>query len=95
MEKQISKMNISTDILNGVTKQLVTCPYCKKQFSIQLINKHKKQKIITTKCISCNKNFTYGDIYNFDTGNKLNKRLENYNQETYDKYEWDNNYDKI
>ena len=44
MEKQISKMNISTDILNGVTKQSVTCPYCKKQFSIQLINKHIKQK---------------------------------------------------
>ena len=95
MEKQISKMNISTDILNGVTKQSVICPYCKKQFSIQLINKHRKQKIITIKCMSCNKNFTYGDIYNFDTGNKLNKRLENYNQETYDKYEWDNNYDKI
>ena len=50
MEKQISKMNISTDILNGVTKQSVTCPYCKKQFSIQLINKHRKQK---TKNLSC------------------------------------------
>ena len=45
MEKQISKMNISTDILNGVTKQSVICPYCKKQFSIQLINKHRKQKL--------------------------------------------------
>ena len=45
MEKQISKINISTDILNGVTKQSVTCPYCKKQFSIQLINNIKNKKL--------------------------------------------------
>ena len=70
MEKQISKMNISTDILNGVTKQSVICPYCKKQFSIQLINKHKKQKIITTKCISCNKNINNENINKFDTEKK-------------------------
>lgn len=95
MEKQISKINISKDVLNGVSKQHVICPKCKKTFFTNIINKHRKQKIITVKCSKCKYNISIGDIYNFDTGNKLNKRLEKYNQETYDKKEWNNDYDII
>ena len=95
MEKQISKINISKDVLNGISKQHIICPKCKKTFFTNIINKHRKQQIITIKCPKCKYNISIGDIYNFDTGSKLNKRLEKYNQETYDKKEWNNNYDII
>lgn len=95
MEKQISKMNISLDILNGTSKQSIECPNCNKIFYANIINKHRKQKIINVRCPKCKYYISIGDIYNFDTGNNLNKRLEKYNQETYDKKEWNNNYDII
>ena len=95
MEKQISKINISKDILNGTSKQYIRCPRCEKTFNVNINNKHGQQKIINAKCPYCNYYISYGDIYNFDTGNKLNKRLEKYNQDTYDKKEWNNNYDII
>lgn len=91
----MSKMFISRNVLNGYTRQSVNCPYCETQFTIRIRNKHRKQKIVSTKCPKCNKYITYGDIYNFDTGSKLNKRLENYNQDTYDEYQWNHNYDKL
>ncbi len=95
MEKQISKINISKDVLNGISKQCLKCPRCEKTFNANINNKHGQQKIINVKCPYCNQYISYGDIYNFDTGNKLNKRLEKYNQETYDRKEWNNNYDII
>lgn len=95
MEKQISKINISKDVLNGITKQSIECPNCRKMFNISIINKHRKQKITSTRCPKCKCYVSIGDIYNFDTGSKLNKRLEKVNQDTYDKKEWSNNYDLI
>lgn len=95
MEKKISKMNISSDVLNGTSIQIITCDKCNKQFKIAIRNKHRQQKIMSATCPNCKKNVSIGDIYNFDTGKKLNKRLEKYNQETYDKKEWDTSYDII
>lgn len=95
MEKKISKINISSNIINGLSIQNMTCDSCGKQFKITINNKHRQQKITSFMCPNCKKNVSIGDIYNFDTGKKLNKRLKKYNQETYDKKEWDNNYDVI
>ena len=61
MEKQISKINISKDVLNGVSKQHVICPKCKKTFFTNIINKHRKQKIITVKCPKCKYNISIGN----------------------------------
>ena len=36
-----------------------------------------------------------GDIFNFETGTKLNKLLVGHDQVKYDEYIWNNDYDKI
>lgn len=95
MEKQISKMNISKDILSGSTNQSITCPRCGNLIIVSTINKHNQQKISIVKCSKCKLLVSIGDIYNFKTGKKLNDPLYKYNQETYDKKEWNYNYNKI
>lgn len=95
MEKFISKFNISSQVTKGTTKQCIICPKCNRQNVISTKNKFMLSKINTVNCIKCHQSIVIGDIFNFKTGNKLNNRLKNHNQDTFDNYIWNYNYDKL
>ena len=95
MEKLISKINISKNVLSGKTNQSIICPFCNNYIITSLINKHNQQKIKTVQCTNCKSYISIGDIYNFTSGKKLNHYIYKYNQETYDNKEWSTNYNKM
>lgn len=95
MEKYISKINISNDVNNGISKQLTICSKCGKRKIITNLNKCRYQKKASFKCSKCGNIVSIGEIYNFKTGTKLNKLNTHHNQQTLDNHIWRDDYDKI
>ena len=79
----------------GKSKQLVICPKCNQKNFVSNQYKLTYSKIKTLTCTKCKESIQIGDIFNFTTGTKLNKRNEIYNQEVLDKYIWNDDYDNL
>lgn len=94
MEKNITNIDILSNINNGISITQLICPNCKTKNRI--INKHKLNytKIKSIKCSKCKTTINIGDIYNFRTGTKLNDINKSHNQELLDEYIWDSTHNK-
>ena len=93
--KIINNFNVSSNATKGTYKQCIICPNCNNKIFIENKSKLTYSKIKTIFCSSCNYAIKLGNIFNFTTGNRLNNRLEDHDQQTYDNYIWESNYDKI
>ena len=91
----MSAFNISSKVAKGTTNQMVICSNCNHKNIINTQNKfmHSKKKSVI--CGNCKQSLFIGDIFNFKTGSKLHKINTRYNQETLDKYIWNDKYDNI
>lgn len=96
MNNIMSKFNISNTVKRGKSTYNIKCPYCNKFNEITITNNLNHKKITLIKCKNCGNLITCGDIFNFDTGNKLNNRLDSkHDYDNYVNYQWNKNYDKI
>lgn len=89
LEKAISKIDISSDVIKGNSKQLIICPKCGQRNFATNRNNLTYSKIKTVICTKCRTCIQIGDIFNFDTGTKLNKRNNIHNPDVLDNYIWD------
>lgn len=96
MKNLMNEFNVDNYVRKGVGIISVKCSNCGQQNKVRITHKHNRQKYTTYTCSACNTINQAGEIYNFDTKKKLNKRLDNrFNSEIYDNYEWSQDYDQI
>lgn len=84
----MSSFKITNYVSNGFINKSFQCSGCKNKIPVTTLMKLNKEKITTVRCTKCGLVYKIGDIYNFKSGNKLNHRLNNTNQSTFDKHEW-------
>ena len=94
MEKEISKFNYESSF--GSFTKNVKCDNCNFYNLVTLSKNKSMTKKVIIKCNNCGEFLKLGDIYNFTTGKKLNKRLGNYfSHNVVDKNIWNKEYRKI
>ena len=84
-----NSLNISSLVQYGNERYRSKCPICNSYNDINNIKRFFTSKIQIIKCSNCNQKYQVGDIYNFETGTKLNNRIGNsYTQNNVDKLNW-------
>lgn len=95
MKNSMNNFDNSNICIGGEYQKDIICFNCKHRNVANIKQKFSYIKISTIICKNCGQAIRLGDIFNFETGQKLNKRLENHNQQLYDDYVWDNTHSKI
>lgn len=78
------------NILKGYKSDLFECKQCRHINQVWLIKKNNKIKLKSFKCEKCGTINNIGDIFNFEAGNNISKKLDNkFKYNNYVRKDWE------